>query len=334
MYCFNCMVDLIIDKRDNLGFIPEIIGYLASIKEFEYSYKYYNLRHPGAIFNVATNYVVRDFIGLLDELEEYRTHYKKYDYHRDHYDIYGYGLEAKFRILIYDLIKFYDSCAEIIIGCCKQHSPRPTIFLWKWLETNGYKKSSKYMFKNTKNELSSFRNINNKLKHSSSKIISNNLIYRDTIVMGFFVEAAFDDGSVGPDEIIHPKYKGKHSAISYNFILRNMYYTFYKISEVLKEAIIQHLKDVYQVSIHFNRAYNKSNDKLWRELYIKMKNLPAVYFPNEIGNEVYKFEELRDKLVFTKIHAKSINVDWIKWDFRQSGDGFTRTYRIPFMGLE
>jgi len=154
------MNDLIFEKKEKLEFIPEVIGYLANIKEFEYSYKDYNLRHPGGVYNVATHYVVNDFIELLKELEE---HQANYDENRK------IKLEEKFRLLVLDLIKFYDSCAEIIIGCCKKHDPAPTVFLWKWLDKNGYD-AGKAMFKGTKDELKIFRDINNILKHSSNKI--------------------------------------------------------------------------------------------------------------------------------------------------------------------
>lgn len=40
------MKELNLEIKENLGVMPEVIGYLASIKEFEYYYKNYNLRHP------------------------------------------------------------------------------------------------------------------------------------------------------------------------------------------------------------------------------------------------------------------------------------------------
>jgi len=116
------MSNSVIEKRENLGFVPEVIGYLANIKEFEYSYRYYNLRHPGAVFNLATKYVVEDFIELLKELEENQTNYKRGKS----------SLGKKFQILLNDFFKFRDSCYEIIVGSCQRHEPPfEGQFLWK-----------------------------------------------------------------------------------------------------------------------------------------------------------------------------------------------------------
>ncbi|MDD2778388.1 MAG: hypothetical protein PHI16_05835, partial [Methanocellales archaeon] len=78
------------------------------------------------IFNLATNYVVNDFIELLKELEEHQNNYDKDRKIK---------LEKKFRDLINDFFKFYESCFEVIQGCCKQHiPPKKREVLWKWLE--------------------------------------------------------------------------------------------------------------------------------------------------------------------------------------------------------
>ncbi len=100
--------------------------------------------------------------------------------------------------------------------------------------------------------------------------------------MGFWIESASNDGSIGPDEGIHPRYKGMPSASSYNFILRNAYYTFYKISFVLKEVMIDHFKEVNEIDLMFNNEYppkdaEKAREK-WRELYERMKRLQRLIF--------------------------------------------------------
>ena len=151
------MEELTIKIRDNLEYAPEIIGYLASIKEFEYSYKYYCLRHPGGIFNLSTHYVLTYFLDLLKELEE---HQSNFDENKE------IELTEKFRQLINDFFKFYDSCFEIIVACCKQHQPpSEKEFLWKWLEKNNYT-AGKDFFNKLNTDLEYYRKIYNKLKHS------------------------------------------------------------------------------------------------------------------------------------------------------------------------
>lgn len=315
------MSDLIIEKKDNLGFVPEVAGFLASINEFEYSYKYYNFRHPGAIFNAATRCVVEDFIELLEELEDNQLNYNKDDYNKFS------NLGKKFRILVHDFIKFYDSCAEIIIGCSKKHMPLPKVFLWKWLEKNNYKAADE-IYKKTKGELEIFRRINNKLKHSSNMIQPVNFYKNKSSIMGFYIEAVDNEGGLGPDEVIHPRYHGQNTGNSYNFILRDLYYLLYKISDVLKEVMINHFKSVYNLNLQYNDEYDKSSDKYWKELYERMNKLPNAYFPNEFKKETYKFKEKGNKLIFFKTLAETTNLNGWEWDTYGWGDGFTRNYRI------
>jgi len=315
------MSDLIIEKRKNLGFVPEVVGYLASIKEFEYSYKEYNLRHPCAIFNLSSHYVIQDFIDILTELEENQNNYIRRKS----------NLGIKFRNLINNFFKFRDSCYEILVSCSKKHSPPfERQFLWRWLEANKYE-SGKEFFNKTKDEVGFFEKIYNKLKHTSNVIQPVDFLNRNNKgIMGFYLEGIDSKGSVGPDESLHPRFHGQNTGNSYNFVLRKLYYLLYKVSEIIKEVLIKHFKDVYNIDLPFNDAYDNSNDKIWKELYERMNRLPEAYFPNEFGKETYRSKDLNNKLVFVKIPAKY--TDLTEWgiDSYGIGDGFTRSYRLLF----
>lgn len=314
------MENLSFNTRENLGLIPEVVGYLASVKEFEYSYKYYRLRHPGGIYNLATNYVFNDFIELLKELEEHQQ-----DYKTDR----PINLEKKFRNLINDFFKFYESCFEIIQGCCKQHTlPNDNEFLWKWLEKNKYK-AGKELHNKTKDSLEYFRKIYNKLKHTSNALQPVNFHINKSAIMGYYIQTVAGDGSIGPDEDLHPKHQGTHSASSYNFNLKKLYYSIYLISNILKEIIIIHFKDVYNIDLVYNEKY-KTNDKLWNELFERIRNLPETYFPNEFGKDIYDIQRDDNKLMFNIKPAQKINLYGSQITFIESGDGFTRSYRMPF----
>jgi len=315
------MDDLIIEKKKNLGFVPEVVGYFASIEEFGYSYKYYNFRHPGAVFVIATRCVVEDFIELLQELEDGQNNYNKDDTKK------FYALAKKFRILIHDFIKFYDSCAEIVIGCSKQHKNKPKVFLWRWLMDNKYGAADE-MKEKTKDEIEVFRKINNKLKHTSNVIQPINFYNNRLSIMGFYMEGVDSEGGVGPDEEIHPRFHGQNTGISYNFLLKRLYYLLYKISDILKEVVINHFKEVYNLDLAFNNEYDKSSDKYWKKLYEMMNRLPNAYFPNEFRKEVYRFKEENNRLIFTKTLSDYTNLNGWEWDTYGWGDGFTRIYRI------
>ncbi|MBU4284277.1 MAG: hypothetical protein KJ968_04150 [Nanoarchaeota archaeon] len=314
------MEDLVINLKEKCGLIPEVLGYLASIKEFEYSYKYYHLRHPGGIFNLATNYVLNDFIGLLKDLEENQQNYDK-DRKIE--------LEEKFQNLINDFFKFCESCFEIIQGCCKQHSPpNDNEFLWKWLEKNKYE-AGKEIYNKTEDDLEYFRKIYNKLKHSSNALQPVIFHLNKSAIMGYYVQAVADDGSLGPDEDLHPKHQGTHSASSYNFNLRKLYYCIYKISNILKKVILIHFKEVYSIDLDFNANY-KTDDKLWNELFERINKLPKTYFPNEFGKDICDIQKNDDKLIFTIKPTEHTNLFGSQITFLESGDGFTRSYRMPF----
>jgi hypothetical protein len=274
------MSNLILNIQDNLGFTPEVVGYLASIKEFEYFYREYHLRHPGGIFNLGIYYVVRDMLELIEELNEHQNNYD---------DDRKILLAKKFRDLINDFFKFRDSLDEVVLACCKKDAPpSENEFIYRWLDKSGYR-AGKDIFKQTEQDIAYFRKIYNKLKHTSNSIKTVNFHGSPSAIMGFYLEGVADDGSLGPDETIHPKYNGMHSASSYNYTLKNLYYLLYKISDSFKYIIIKHFKDVYGVELK-PRADYKSNDKLEMELFEKMRNLPNAYFPNEFGQVTYEFK--------------------------------------------
>lgn len=148
-------------------------------------------------------------------------------------------------------------------------------------------------------------------------------------IMGFYVEGVANDGSLGPDETIHPKFDGTHSASSYNFTLKKLYYLMYKISTSFKDIVIEHFKDVYNVELKFNPNY-KSNDKLERELFEKMLKLPNAYFPSEFRQTSYEFKLENKKFYILERPINSIELNGM-FTTIESGDGFSRSWRMPFM---
>lgn len=322
------MDELRIEKKPNLGFIPEIIGYLANIEDHDYIYTEYKIRHPGAVFNIVTHYLVEDFIDLLKELEVCQA---AYDEKRE------INLERKLRILILDFLKYQDSCYEIIMGCCKQHEPpKKGAFYKDWLNSRNHKYfAAENLNTHMKalDELDQIRKINNRLKHTSFVLRPSIFLSQDSIIHGFYVEGAIAVRGVGPDDEIHPKYDGNtRSANSYNFILMNLYYILYKISDILKKVIIQHYTDVFSLNIAFNDAHIE-NDKNWKELNDRITKLPNDYFPNEFGKITYKIQNTDSQLIFNKKPAEPKDLDG-SFLGKFNGDGFSRTYGIPYMSPE
>jgi hypothetical protein len=317
------MGDLILDLKPNLGLTPEVIGYLASIKEHEYFYIDYNLRHPGGIFNIAFGDIINDFLDILVELEEYQSKYSEYNDNRE------INLGRKLRTLLIDLIRFRDSLYEVLQACCKHHTPpRKKDFIRTWLNMNKYS-SGEELSDIIKSDLDYFNRINNKLKHTSSTV--ENIYFHDkkSSIFGFYVTGVNETGSIGPDEAIHPKFEGVYTANSYNFILRQLYYVIYRISYSFKDIILKHFRETYFIDLKFNSDYN-SEDKRERELFYRMHNLPDIYFPNEVGKITYEFKLENDQLDLMEKRAESIDLHGYRIICRFAPDGFARTFTLPY----
>jgi hypothetical protein len=314
------MKDLVLVKRENLGLAPEVVGYLASIKESDCAYRDLNVRHPGGVFELASSQVVKDFLELLNELDEHQMSYEK-----DR----PVTLEKKFRDLIMDFFKFHESCYEVIVGCCKKHAPPKDDYLSKWLNNNYYT-AGRNFHDDTINDQEYLKKIYNKLKHTSSLLRSVNFNRRNTAIMGFFIQGT-EDGIPGPDKDIHPKHHGQYTGISYNFALRELYYVLYKVSYVLKKVVLRHFKEVYNLDLEFNREY-KINKESWDELFEKMSKLPRTYFPNEFGKKTFEFRNSNSKLIFYKRPAETTDLNGFMTHMLTTGDGFTRSFRIPYFG--
>ncbi len=314
------MKNLEMEITDNLGYIPDVLGYLASIREFEYSYKYYNLRHPGAIFNVSTNHLLDNFINLLTELETVQNTFNK--------DVKPH-LNKLFKELLNDFFKYYDSSYEIIQSCCKPHSiPKDNEEKWRWLEKNKYTAGTKLHLQ-VKDDLEYFRKIYNKLKHTSNtfQIV---IFYKDSkAVIGYYLEDISSDGSIGPDETIHLKYENTDSGNSFNFILKKMYYLIYRISYELKCSLVEQFKEIYTIELPFNVTF-KQDSRLWKELYDKIEKLPNLYFSNEFNQEIPEINSQNNHLIFKIKKAESTDFKGYHVTFFQSGDGFTKSMRMPF----
>ena len=321
------MEKLSVELNDKLCFKPPVIGYLASINEGELSYNYYRLTHPAGIFNKQFSSVVDDFLDLLNHLNELQNNQ---DFDRVE------RLGTKFTSLLSSFFKYYESCYEIILACCKEHDPPKKDFIHRWLKQNNYS-AGKFLHENVNDDISYFREMFNKLKHTSNKIRLTYFDSNQTKIFGYYVESAKPDGSLGPDEKLHPKYKNTNSANSFNFDLRKLYYCTYKIAETLLSALNTHFNDVYSINLKHNTDY-KDEDSKAKQLYEKIVSLPTNFFPNEFNKslpfpvlEVNDVENI-ESLIFKIKYTKPIILNGHFW-MGTRGDGFTRSFRPPFFNL-
>lgn len=317
------MKPLDIKLKKDLNFHPPLIGYLASIGENEFSYRYYNLRHPGGIFSLQLNNVVDDFLELLSSLKQLQNKEIK---------AVGSGINKEFSRLIINFFKYYESCYEIILACCKEHKhPNEREFLHGWLKKFGYE-AGKQFYSKVKEDTKYFRELYNKLKHTSNDLRIFCFYNENRRIMGYYLESVNVDGSLGPFEGLHPLFHNKNSANSFNLSLRQLYYCLYKIADVLCFVLIKHFKKVYNISLRFNNKWVRNNCKYKGliDLYDEIKDLPELFFPNELDNFV-PMPNLKGKyLDFQIIKPTPINLKKFRRGFATSGDGFSRSFRLPF----
>ncbi len=322
----NIKVDkLEIELKDNLSFMPPLIGYLSSVPEFSYSYKYYHLRHPGGIFNLQFSSIVRIFNSLLDDIESYdpKSSPKSSDKILD-----------KYSSLISVFAKYFESSYEIILCFCNQHQkPKENNFLHKWLDDKEYFSGGKY-FKQCNQDYDFFRRLNNQLKHSSNTlrmVYFNSYLYG--LIPGYYLESVSSDGSLGPEESLHPKVDKTHTANSFNYDLHRLYYLLYKIPTTLLDVLQHQVKKLYGHELDFNEKFHVEGDDV-QQLFHKINALPNfLFFPIEYSINI-PFPRLdsnaEKKLIFDMKKPAYTDLRGERVSFSFNGDGFSRIYRMPF----
>ncbi|MBO0935439.1 hypothetical protein J2I47_02650 [Fibrella sp. HMF5335] len=308
----------IFKTTDMFGLGPAIMDYFAFIPENEVNYNYYKLRHPGEIYNLVTTRLITDVIILS---------HKVTNYNEETDDIYPY-----FRMVLYDLFKFYDSCFEIMLCFAEKHPDRPTGFVDRWLEKKHYMIVSDFKdnFKNDV-ELIFLKNLYNKLKHTSSEIRFLKVNSQDEIGFGYWLEVANDHGGVEPDS----------PPTSIASEIRRIQYMIYKISDALLEALKVHVSLYFPDNTYLHQLRDVE-DTMFFHLHETVRDFPLFFLKSEKHNIYYKSNFLKNNngnhIEFSKelISEDLINKYFtspVHGGFTNSGDGYTRQFAMPHMGL-
>ena len=177
----------------------------------------------------------------------------------------------------------------------------------------------------------------NCIKHNHGRIGTLNLktpIYGNAL--GFYIESVSDDGVITPNEKIHPKYKGKATAFSYN--------------RFISEA----LSDFYFISHYASRSLQRILDKRYPEYRIEQSVVIESQTPIKV---LSAYEGMLTKVLFDDEYEKCPQIEfdgdrlfiknpadqaYIKRKFKKclqgkiqlsfSGDGVTKSWQLPYMG--
>ena len=180
---------------------PGVCGLLKSLPFGSYAHLHYSLRHPGAIFNMSFHSALLALNALLDELA-------KSPINRDLVALRHTGL-------LLALSNFSECFHEMLLALSRPEArPAENRPLWQSLKERGYRAVENYHERLKRTDCTYFREVFNELKHSSTVLRT---LVVDTpfgAVVGYYLESAFRDGSVGPAERFHPKWHGCLGAVT------------------------------------------------------------------------------------------------------------------------
>lgn len=302
------------------AFNPLVMAYLKDVKENSFSYNNYELRHPGAIYNLTTTRLIESIIELITKT---KTNTEKREIYSTH------------RLMLYNLFKFYDACYEIMMCFTNTHCP-PTDseYLWKWLLVNGYPETKDF-FNNLKSDIDYLRILYNKLKHTSNELRYFSLHNNDDYSEIYSLELPNNKGGVYL--VNNPPFP-----ISFNFEFKRIHFIIYRISEELLSTIKKISKRIYNIDLKPSPI--KLNETIFEKLFFSDNSLSDFYFPTEVNKAIYRAnsinengvrkihfsEELISKATIEKYYLK--NKLSIEAEF--SGDGFTREFSFIPIGIK
>lgn len=234
------------------------------------SYNHYGLRHPGGIFNIQFAIVARD---MLDTISKLNTTSNPTN---------AEALLGSFRGLLASLSTFLESPYEMMLAFCpSMPTPKGKRPIHEWLKSNGFKVGEKF-FHEMQPEVRFFRELNNRLKHTSNTIRSCAATAAQFSIVGYYLESAHIDGSIGPDDEFYTKYSDHRVTNSFNRDLRRIYYCLYKTASVLSKCLAEHYKEVWGRPLDFDGS-RREDDTLYRRLLREVSGLAAVFLPSEIN---------------------------------------------------
>lgn len=264
-----------IGLAENLGLIPPVLGYLASVTKVTDGYRYYRVRHPGGIFNLQLGEVASSLLNLTIHVNSSAPNTP----------LENKELLRKLRDALFSFTNYYNAAYDILLGCCKVEESRPEKDVWRWLKAHGY--SAEGVYRSGLSEAKFFLDIFNELKHSSKQFGAVTLIrMRDGVrVSGYYLECVDETGVIIPDPLYHGNDTAERGANSFSFDLRRLYYLIYKVSDVLLAALKHQFREVYSTELPFDSQHS-ADSKHMDDLYEAISQLPDVFFPNEYRKAV------------------------------------------------
>ena len=292
---------------------PRAVSALEAVKNVPTFQARLKLRHPLAIFNVSIEQVVSRFSNALRAFKQLSLSYGNHEE-----DI----LKAKVEFLdsldslLDSLIEHIDDCNNVV-RCFFESDSDPKY---------------KNVYSQFKSSIRPYRNhvgrVVNKIKHEQGRLRLIHFSWPDGSSYGYFVEGANQEGAVGPDEDIHP---GGNTAFSiardFRFHLCGIYF----VGTHLAQAVYE----VCGMSIKQCDMGNQGSEGL-AEIIQAVSSIPPIFFPDEIRKVIPTVKIVGGPgalIACGKLHHEKVSaLPSAKVHVNFSGDGITRTFRVPYIG--
>lgn len=206
------------------------------------------------------------------------------------------------------------------------------LFAHQWLSNIQRDKS---LFRSFFNDFKDYRDyltsIVNKIKHEHGTFADIRIGHPLGKVIGYTVLKINNDGALSPDENVHDEYKGMATANSYTYDIPFHVYNIYRIAELASEVIVSILASNHNVQ-HIYKSIESSREDKLIEVLKNVSRLGNIYFPNEVEKEVsnLSIDDTSLKIDFGK-NLKLYNYTRYKAEYIFSSDGYTNSYKLPYM---
>ncbi len=282
----------------------------------------HGLRHPLGIFNVSKMRFLNSLNTFLDEYENGKNIKKLNEMHLEIMESFNAFIDDSYHILK-----------------CFFHSHELNLnrkFAYEQLK-NVIPEILNNYYGNIKPLGEIYSLINNSVKHNHARYnsISIKSIYGKNL--GYFIESIDQDGVIVPNMKIHPKFKGKHTGISYNYDIKRVFIYWLKICDYL-EAEIRKVLVMKSIAINEEVPYDESDLDMYSSLFKlikKISKLKEYYFIDEYDKGVSKFEfkEKQIEIVFPAPLEYKRNLFFpqnYEVQVHFSGDGVSKSWVIPY----
>jgi hypothetical protein len=286
------------------------------------------LRAPLATYNLSFSRVLDAFVDVLDRLDELAT--AEIDS--------ASGLQFDPKVLLGGQKELLDAMASHIDeGYLVLKAIYPTVnnkrdqpFADQWLKKAGHGKIMQIYKDAVTPYRDSFMQIVNDLKHNVGRLRLCVLWDNRHRVGGYYLETPDRNGAPGPDPTMHPG----NTAFSFNRDLRHHFCHLYDIGDAIKRALVQAASADYQTALVISPVV-EPNEQL-ATIAERVSKLGLWFFPDEAKKvtPIVEFKRTDSDTIVSVDETRAIvpfALRSFKAAVQSTGDGVTRTWRIPYM---